>query len=64
MNSHRLLTFVFLFFINFNLSAQETTSTISGIVTDDAGTPVSGASVIVEFPSTGFKTVTADPETD
>lgn len=49
-------SFLLLFFISINIFAQETTSTISGIVTDDKGTPVSGASVLLNHPSTGFKT--------
>ena len=56
MQLQRLLSILFLLVITFNLSAQETTSTISGIVTDDKGTPVSGASVLINLPSTGFST--------
>ncbi len=56
MQLQRLLSILFLLIITFNLSAQETTSTISGIVTDDKGTPVSGASVLINLPSTGFST--------
>lgn len=48
--------FYLLLLISFNVAAQETTSTISGIITDDKGTPVSGASVLLYHPSTGFKT--------
>ncbi|MBA2249807.1 MAG: TonB-dependent receptor [Chitinophagaceae bacterium] len=52
----RLLIYVFLIITSFKLSAQETTSTLSGSVTDNSGTPVSGASIIIKHEPTGYIT--------
>ena len=50
-----MLLFYFLFlFIGYAVSAQETTSTLSGSVTDNKGTPVSGASIVLKHEPTGY----------
>lgn len=56
MNLKGLLFSFLLLLIGVNLIAQETTSTISGNIRDEKGTPVSGASVLLTLPITGFKT--------
>ncbi len=50
----RCLLFLFLL-ISGGLAAQETTATLSGIVTDSKGIPVHGASVVVTYEPTGIK---------
>ena len=54
MNSQRLLFFFFLLLACLNLSAQETTATLSGFVSDDKGTPVAGASILLKHGPTGY----------
>ena len=56
MNSQRLLFTFLLLFSGLFVTAQETTSTISGLVTDDKGTPVQGASIVLNHSATGSKT--------
>ena len=56
MNSKRILSGLFLLFISLQLSAQETTSTLNGVVSDDKGTPVSGASILVRYEPTNYST--------
>jgi hypothetical protein len=52
----RLLFFcVFLFAATLHLTAQVTTSTLGGTVTDNEGKPLSGATVEVSFPDAGIK---------
>ena len=52
-----LLFFAVLLFFTINLSAQVTTATISGVVTDAKGTGLGSATVTVEFPDAGIKQV-------
>jgi hypothetical protein len=54
MNSKPLLFYFLFLLIGNSLSAQETTSTLSGSVTDNVGTPVSGASVVLKHEPTGY----------
>ncbi|MEO8763797.1 MAG: carboxypeptidase regulatory-like domain-containing protein [Ginsengibacter sp.] len=54
MNQKHLLTYLFLVLFSLKLSAQETTSTLSGVVADDKGIPVSGASISIKHEPTGF----------
>ena len=59
MNQKRLLSYLFLLILfSLKLSAQETTSTLSGSVSDDKGMPVPGASIIVKHEPTGYVTGT------
>src|SRR5450432_141499 len=58
MNQKRVLSYLFLLLISLKLSAQETTSTLSGSVSDDKGVPVPGASIIVKHEPTGYVTGT------
>src|SRR5579859_3536172 len=53
---HRLLFFAFLLlFLQVRLSAQVTTSSVGGTVTDNGGKPLSGATVEISFPDAGIK---------
>src|SRR5579862_1231554 len=58
MIQKRLLSYFFFLLFSLKLSAQETTSTFSGSVSDDKGTPVPGASIIVKHEPTGYVTGT------
>jgi Carboxypeptidase regulatory-like domain len=58
MNRKRLLSYLFLLLVSLKLSAQETTSTLSGTISDDKGTPVPGASIVVKHEPTGYVTGT------
>jgi hypothetical protein len=46
-----------LIFLATNIHAQVTTATLSGVVNDDKGAPLSSATVTVEFPDAGIKQV-------
>jgi Carboxypeptidase regulatory-like domain len=54
----RLLTLLSAIFLSVQIFAQETTSTLNGVVLDSKGTPVLGASVTVKHEPTGFQTGT------
>jgi len=58
MNRKGLLIYLFLLFICLKLSAQETTSTLSGYVSDDKGAIVPGASILIKHLPTGYETAT------
>ena len=53
---HLFIYSLLLLFTSFKVYSQETTSTMSGSVTDDKGTPIQGASVILKHEPTGFST--------
>ncbi len=53
-----LLIFIITGTLAMKLSAQETTATLNGIVTDAKGAPVPGASVLVKHEPTGYSTGT------
>ena len=55
MNPHRILLPLLVSLSSLFATAQETTSTIRGTVTDDKGNPVQGASVVLNHISTGSK---------
>src|ERR1700712_2774194 len=57
MKVRDILCYFFLL-TSFNSFAQETTSTISGFVTDNNGTPVGNASVLAKHEPTGYVTGT------
>src|ERR1700694_3837817 len=58
--SLRNITLLLIGFFGLNISvlAQETTSTLSGIVSDTKGDLVPGATVVVKHEPTGFSTTT------
>src|SRR5690242_3419846 len=45
----------FFLFVQLRLSAQVTTSTVGGTVTDQEGKPLAGATVEISFPDAGIK---------
>src|SRR5215467_494258 len=52
----RLVVFCsFLLFLQLRVSAQVTTSTVGGTVTDNQGKPLAGATVEISFPDAGIK---------
>src|SRR5450631_755084 len=52
-----LLICLFVFFSNLAVRAQVTTSTVGGVVSDNEGKPLSGATVTVAFPDAGIKRI-------
>jgi hypothetical protein len=54
----RLTTLVLFSFATFNLFSQETTATLSGIITDSKGEAANGATVSLTHVPTGYHTIT------
>lgn len=54
MNLRKLLFYLLFLLLGYSASAQETTSTLSGSVTDNKGIPVSGASIVLKHEPTGY----------
>ena len=52
----KLLVLLIIITAQFTLKAQETTATFSGTVSDEKGTPITGASVLLKHEPTGYVT--------